>query len=701
MKRVKIRGFDEFVMKGYLAAFFFASLTVLIVGRPFYLSGYFFALDWSFPREVSINNLFYGLRGYWEFVYAELPFHLILYGLNLFLPTWLLQKLIIFFIFFISGFSAYKLLSRFSYSAGFYAGVLYCVNPFVYVRFLSGQWGNLLGYAFLPLSILSFMNLLEVKSVRSAFIYAFLLSVVSVFSLHMALLSSFVCLILLASHILNMKSCKRVVKPLASSASLYLALNLYWLLPVLTAKEDVLFQFTLDDFYIFSAKPQVNNIYFTLLSLHGFWRGGYRYTFEVISGWQYISIAFILLAVLGFIHTFKNEGRNTRIYAYGLAASAAASLIFASGASGAFKDINLLLFENTVFFKVFRDTQKFIVVIILFYAFLGGLGVKSILSGLKGRRTLQTVAAAALITLPLIYQFNMPLGFNGQLKTYDYPNTWYEVNTYLNSDSEDFNTLFLPWHNYMHFKWAESNIANPADVFFDKPVIRAQNIEVGPIYTHSTHPAQQYLDYLLPKAPQLHNLGELLTPLNVKYVILAKEADYTNYLYLYNQTDLNPVFENEDLIVFRNEKYAGRIYTPETVVKVSGYEDLIELSQTIDLSRSAITATHVMVNKTSYKKIPYKIETPITYRINITEGIIVFTPPNLSAEGWTLEGKPSLETLGFQAIYINQRGDTITYERFHKTYLPAYIASASTAIAAAIYLLSRKPSSIQKPQCKA
>ncbi|MFN3622281.1 MAG: hypothetical protein ACK4TI_05255, partial [Nitrososphaerales archaeon] len=353
----------------------------------------------------------------------------------------------------------------------------------------------------------------------------------------MVLIALFICFFLLSLNLSKTKGSRKIFKPLSFSALLYFALNLYWLLPLLTSKENVVSQFTLDDFYVFSAKPQVNNIYFTLLSLHGFWRGGYQYTFDAISGWQYISVTFILIAVLGFLHTFKNKGGNTRIYAYGFAACVAASLIFASGASGIFKDLNLLLFKKTMFFKIFRDTQKFIVPIILFYAFLGGLGVKSISSRLKGRRMLQIVAAAALIALPLIYQFNMPLGFNRQLKTYDYPDTWYEVNTYLNSDSEDFNILFLPWHNYMHFKWVGSSIANPAPVFFDKHVITAQNIEVGPIYTHSTHPAQQYLDHLLAKAPTLQNLGELLSPLNVKYVILAKEADYRNYLYLYNQTD--------------------------------------------------------------------------------------------------------------------------------------------------------------------
>jgi len=42
-------------------------------------------------------------------------------------------------------------------------------------------------------------------------------------------------------------------------------------------------------------------------------------------------------------------------------------------------------------------------------------------------------------------------------------------------------------------------------------------------------------------------MGELLAPLNVKYVILVNEADYQTYDFLKNQKDLSVDWLNQEL----------------------------------------------------------------------------------------------------------------------------------------------------------
>ena len=241
----------------------------------------------------------------------------------------------------------------------------------------------------------------------------------------------------------------------------------------------------------------------------------------------------------------------------------------------------------------------------------------------------------------------------------------------------------------MHFSWVGSNIGNPAKAFFSKPIIQAQNIEVGPIYTESTNPAQHYIDYLLSKSDSINNLGALLTPLNIKYILLAKEGDYLRYSFLKNQTDLKQAFENEAFTVFVNEKYAGRIYQPEYLIAVRGYEDLLEASKTLDISRAAIITTNIDSERieASFQRVNYTIENPVTYRIQGEHNIIAFTPPNLNAEGWVIHGTRSLNTLGFQAVYIKPSGREITYHRFN-TYLTSYITSTLASITTLVIYLN-------------
>ncbi|MEM3525918.1 MAG: hypothetical protein QXV37_00760, partial [Candidatus Jordarchaeaceae archaeon] len=136
------------------------------MGETIFSPRYYFAIDWVFPPDNGIEA-FYGLLGHDPFIYSLTPFLLIVEGLEVFCPAWMLQKTVIFLIFFISGISGFKLLEGTPLSARYFAGILYAINPFTYVRFLSGQWVNLMAYAFMPLAALSFMRLLDRRNVRS------------------------------------------------------------------------------------------------------------------------------------------------------------------------------------------------------------------------------------------------------------------------------------------------------------------------------------------------------------------------------------------------------------------------------------------------------------------------------------------------------------------------------------------------------
>jgi len=81
----------------------------------------------------------------------------------------------------------------------------------------------------------------------------------------------------------------------------------------------------------------------------------------------------------------------------------------------------------------------------------------------------------------------MFFGFSGALVSQDYPADYYEINSYISSDTGDFNTLALPWHMYMDYSWnknQDKRLANVAPTFFTKPVISGDNMEVGGIYSN-------------------------------------------------------------------------------------------------------------------------------------------------------------------------------------------------------------------------
>ncbi len=269
------------------------------------------------------------------------------------------------------------------------------------------------------------------------------------------------------------------------------------------------------------------------------------------------------------------------------------------------------------------------------------------------RFSLLVIVITVLIT-PLIYSFTFFNGFAGQIKPTDYPSDWYETNNFLNEDKQDFKILFLPWHQYMNFGWVNNTnkrIANPARNFFDKDVISGTNAEIGKIYRESNTPEQVYIDSVLDKRNNITNFGEIISILNVKYVILTKESDYKKYFFLFNQTDLELIKETKNLYVLKNKNRILKIY------------------QTDDIS-------NIMAEKTG---LDYEMINPVRYRLenNASKKYIVFTEPY--SEDWRLDGKEPVKAYGAVNAFENG-GKEIRFERYYRINLPAYIISILTFI---------------------
>jgi hypothetical protein len=143
----------------------------------------------------------------------------------------------------------------------------------------------------------------------------------------------------------------------------------------------------------------------------------------------------------------------------GLALSAIISVILACGITyPLFEPIFTYLFDHVFIFKGMRDSQKFIAVLVLAYSFLESAGIDELVSGLKTNKRISSLSknrkkifsislAALILAVPLIYTFTIFNGFHGQIVPKDYPQEWYEVNDFLNNDTEDYDVLFLLMDN--------------------------------------------------------------------------------------------------------------------------------------------------------------------------------------------------------------------------------------------------------------
>jgi hypothetical protein len=187
-----------------------------------------------------------------------------------------------------------------------------------------------------------------------------LLTLVGVFSSHILFLNLFVFIALFFIKLLTTERRFELLKNVALLFSLFLLVNLYWIVPSFNEKT-VLTQIGYEDLLAFTSRSWGTgfNILFSLATLHGFWRApeGYRYISEILPYWYTVYFFILFLTVLGFITKYRDKVLGSYVKVLGIIAII--SLIFATGISTTgFSHLFELFFNAIPFFSGFREPQK-------------------------------------------------------------------------------------------------------------------------------------------------------------------------------------------------------------------------------------------------------------------------------------------------------------------------------------------------------
>ncbi len=657
-------------------------LTSLLVLWNLLLPGYILTLDMIFVDKIQLSEHLYGVKNP---ISSSIPFKILISALNKIFPMWLIQKIVLLSILFFSGVFAYQLCPT-NKIGKFFAGLIYMINPFTFVRFLAGHLLLLIGYMFLPPLIKSLIEFFKEPTKKNIIKTTLALTSVSIFLNHFIPVIFGIFFLFLLFNLLKKKN---RIKPFFIVLITHFILNSYWIFPLITSPKSHLRTMQEwigpEDVTAFASKTAFDfNIIFNLASMHGFWRTGYDYAKFHIPFWHLLFFLIIFLSVHGFLTFYKDKKYGIYVKAFVMIFTV--SLLLAAGIT--YKPTASLfnfLFENVPFFRGFREPQKFVALLVLTYSFLGGIGLSSFVNHLKTSKLSAPLVFLIMLSLaaPFIYSYTMFFGFHGQLETVWYPQTWYEANNYLSSDKEEFNVLFLPWHAYMDFRFnPKQRIGNPSEGFFSKSIIKGDNAEVGPIYSQSTNPISKYIEFLLFNNEKYDNFGELIKPLNIRYIILAKEVDWNNYLFLKNQTDLEIIMENPDLIVFKNKAETAKIYETDEVINATNWEEL--------LSKKTIQ---------KIEPIEYTKKSSVEYILkeSPTKKYIIFT--ERFSEDWIYNNQKPMSNLGLTNTFTSSDAEKIHFIKF-KYCLLGYIISGLTFLGIILYYFNNKIQRIIRRPCQ-
>ncbi|MCX6739607.1 MAG: hypothetical protein NTZ49_00055 [Candidatus Parcubacteria bacterium] len=514
---------------------FFLGLTIIILWQML-KPGYILTLDMIFTPHFSnflTNNN----------IYNTYPFYCFLALLDLILPSWILQKIILLLLFLCISYLAFKFLPvPQNYRANYWAALFYTVNPFVYERFLAGHWQLLFAYAFLPPLIFYLLEFAKFQDRRHLIIILFWIFLIGMFSLHFWVISILLILIFLIFQILHSliankkEAAMRLLQYCCALGLGILILSSYWLIPYLVNNQkSILNTFTPENIQLFksSGDPRLGTT-LNVLSLYGFWQENqpwanyWLWPKDNFILWSIFSLSLSFLILTGLIKGLRNKrkrGLAVFFFIFGLLA-----FIFSTGLGETiFKGLNKWLFANIYFWRGFRDTNKFSAFLVISYIFFIGLGLETIIKFLKERNFKLTNFVLALIFLiPLIYTYPILGGFARQLQPIWYPKSWLQINQILNQDKSDYKVLFLPWHQYFSLRFNNTLItASPAKLYFDKKVIQSQNMELDSIITPIGASEYQKVENMIINENQFaeNKIIETLQLENIKYIIWARDLE--------------------------------------------------------------------------------------------------------------------------------------------------------------------------------
>lgn len=499
-------------LKSFLI-FLGALVIVLCLLGPWLAPGYIFLLDmvWSPEYAVTLHS-----DGFLNAV----PLHVLLYGVSLVMPVWLVQKFVLAGVLGLLLGVMYRCLPL-GRMARVLGALLYSLNPFVYARLLAGQWLVLLGYALLPFIVYRGYCWLAEPTKKSALWLGASLALLAMVSIHYWYLATglFVCgwlgVSVYAGHTKDRsRSWAYLWTGLLALLSM-LVLASYWIVPALMREAPLEARFDTAHYEAFAASGSGSvPVGLNLLVLGGFWGEGKSWSYY-FSWPQHVPVFWLVALLLGIIvmHGWWRMWQKRPWLAYGLLAFGTLSWTLAWGTGDGYLGlVNQWWFAQVPGWGGLRDSHKLIAGLSLVYAGLFAYGIDSLLKQPQSRfehalYRLRFTWLPLVVMLPLVFSMYQWWGLAMQANPAWYPDSWHEAKAVLSADArnntekniEKGNILVLPWRGYYSLPFIDQRIvSNPVPGFLHGlPVLAGESVEVGKITDQEVSSAYRDTDVWL------------------------------------------------------------------------------------------------------------------------------------------------------------------------------------------------------------
>jgi len=499
-----------------------------------------------------------------------------------------------------SGLLTYYLCRFFkkSFSTSFIVGIFYMFTPWFFDRIVAGDLNGIISYVLLPLIVLFFAKITYTRRILAKIIYTILISLLTYLVNLVAFTLLFVPLILYSVvNIVYSDDPKKRLSSNVKTLAMIFAIRGYWIIfpfiQVGFGSTGILFN--LEDLIWRSQNAQIINV----IRLLGFVMSWFSPAIEKSSYyfvWIFASFFVPIIVFTGIITSSKDE------YVVFAMLLAIVSIFLGKGINPPAGQIYLWAYKNVPYFQMYRDPNKWVMLLCLSYALLFSITVDLIVKFiLYVRPTLRiklskTYLLRSLFSILLIliifadFIFSLPFftgDFGGNLKAVNFPNDYYLVIKWLLNQSEDFRVLWLPPDPYTQYDWFDRSYQQGDLIarFSTKPnFLSLGNDEAG----RFSYFVISVLHHNLTKY-----IGKLLAIAGVKYIIMRNDAEGWWWSHLpepYTRDKLKRVLEQQQgiklikkfgtLDIYQNDFYIPNkiVATNTNILIAGGLTSLISLS---------------------------------------------------------------------------------------------------------------------------
>jgi hypothetical protein len=484
-----------------------------------------------------------------------------------------------------------------SWSPSLIAGVFYMLTPWLFDRIVGGDISRMFAYVLFPLCFFLFIKSINLEDNKNGeIIIAAITGLLLLFVDNVAFIVIFATFVAYSLfNIIFFGDKKRTIfvnlKSLLMIFFIFIVSNLNWLVPslFLPQQTDSLSLATVGDLISRSTNTQLLNVFSSTSNPMGWFLTSVRSNGTFYPYWNLLT--FLIPIIVFSILLFRPKNRNVIFFSL----LVVVSIFLAKGINPPFGQAYLWAYQHIPYMQVFRDSDKWVMVVLFAYSFLLLFSVDLIISRaqrikwpsfikLKSLRFNSEKVWSISIVLILLTTFfvsSYPFlsgDFNGQLKAVDFPSSYQDAYQWLGSQSGDFRVLWLPPDIYTQYDWLGTSYQQRDIIATYSPKPNLMIYSSSDIGT---------LSYFIASA-LYHNttcyLSKILAIANVKYVLLRNDAegwwwrnlgwtqDKLNYV-MQHQSGLTLVKQFGAIDVYLNEYYTSNgqaISTTNNVTLVSG-----------------------------------------------------------------------------------------------------------------------------------